>query len=105
MRFSRVLFGKGGDLRTAHHRAVVIDQFADRRDRLEGGETAQIDRRLGVARAHQDAAIFGDQRKDMAGPDEIGAAGIAVGERPDRRRAVVGRNAGRRAVAVIDRDR
>ena len=101
----RVLLGEGGDLRPAHDRAVVIDQFADRRHRLEGGEAAQIDRRLGMARAHQDAAILGDQRKDVAGPDKIGAAGIAVGERADRRGAVVGRDAGRRAVAVIDRDR
>ena len=49
-------------------------------DRLERGEPAQIDRRLGMAGAHQHAAILGDQREDVAGPDEIGGAVIAVGE-------------------------
>ena len=100
----RVLLGKGRDLRPAHDRAVVVDQFANRRHRLDLGEPAQIDRRLGMAGAHQDAAILGDQRKDVAGPDKIAAAGIAVGEVADRRGAVFGRDAGRRAVPVIDRD-
>ena len=101
----RVLLGEASDLRTTHDRAVVIDQFADCRDGLNLRKTAEIDRRLGVPRAHQDAAIFGDQRKDMAGPNKICAAGIVVGERPDRCRAVVRRDARRRAVTVIDRDR
>ncbi len=35
----RVLPGKGADLRAAHHGAVVIDQLADRRDRLDRGGT------------------------------------------------------------------
>ena len=100
----RVLFGKSGDLRAAHDRAVVVDQLADRRHRLDAGEPAKIDRRLGMAGAHQHAAIFGDQRKDMARPDKIGAAGIVVGEITDRRGAVFGRDAGCRAVAVIDRN-
>ena len=41
----------------------------------------------------------------MPGADEIGASGIVVGQRPDRRGALLGRDAGRRAVPVIDRDR
>src|SRR5712691_10488935 len=41
----------------------------------------------------------------MTGADEIGAAGIAVGETADRRGAILGGDAGGRAVAVIDRDR
>ena len=41
----------------------------------------------------------------MAGADEIGASGIVVGQRADRRGALLGRDAGRRAVPVIDRDR
>jgi hypothetical protein len=40
----------------------------------------------------------------MAGPDKIGASGIAVGERPDRRGAVFGGNPGGGAMAVIDRN-
>ena len=104
MRFSACRCANAGDLRPAHHRAVIIDQLADRRHRLEAGEPAEIDRRLGMARAHQHPAILGDQRKDMARPDKIGAAGIAVRQIADRRGAVVGRDAGRGAVAVIDRN-
>ncbi len=40
----------------------------------------------------------------MAGPHEIRASRIAIRQIADRRGAVVGRNAGRRAVAVIDRN-
>ena len=100
----RVLLGKARDLRAAHHRAVVIDQFADRRHRLDPGEPAEIDRRLGMARAHQHPAILGDQREDVPRPDKIGAAGIAVRQVADRRGAVLGGNAGGGAVAIVDRN-
>ncbi len=86
----RVLFGEGRDLRPAHDAAVVIDQLTDRRHRLEVGEPAEIDRRLGMAGAHQDPAILGDQREDMPRPHEVRAPGIAIRQIADRRRAVVG---------------
>ena len=52
-----VLGGEGLDLRPDHHRAVVVGEFADDRHRRQAGEPAQIDRRLGVAGAHQHAAF------------------------------------------------
>ena len=55
-----VAFGEAPDLRAAHHGAVVIGQLAYRRDLLDAGEPAEVDRRLGVTRAHQHAAILGD---------------------------------------------
>ena len=69
------------------------------------GEPAQIDAGLGVAGAHQHAALLGDQRKDVAGPHEIGGAAVAVGERAHGVGALLGRDAGGEAVAHVDRDR
>ena len=79
-----VLVGEGLDLRPDHHRAVVVGEFADDGDRRQAGELAEIDRRLGMAGAHQHAAVLGDQRKDMARADEIARAHVAVGERAHR---------------------
>ena len=91
----------------AHHRTVVVDDLADRAGRVAARHARQIDRGLGVAGAGQDAAFPRAQRKDVARPREIAGARVAVaavaGERPDRARAVGGRDAGRRAVAVVDR--
>ena len=63
------------------------------------GEPAQVDRGLGVARAHQHAALLGDQRKDVAGADEIARAHVVVGERAHRVAALLGRDAGGHARA------
>ena len=76
-----VPFGEGRDLRPDHHRAVVVGEFADHRDRRQPGELAEIDRGFGMARAHQNAAVLGDQREHMARPDEIARAHVAVRER------------------------
>jgi hypothetical protein len=100
-----MLFGEGRNLRAAHHRAVVIDQFGDHADQRQAGQLAEIDRCLGMTRAHQHPALPRDQREDMAGTQEIGAADIAVGEVAHCQRAVVGRNAGGGAVLEIDAHR
>ena len=99
-----VLLGKAGHLRTAHDGAVVVDQFADDADLRQAGELAEIDRRFGMAGAHQHAALARDQREDVAGPREIGSADIAVGEVAHGQRAVVGRDAGGGAVLEVDAD-
>ena len=104
MRLRLVLGGEGLDLRPDHHRAVVVGEFADHRDRRQSGELAQIDRGFGVAGAHQHAAVLGDQREDMAGADEIARAHVAVGERAHGVAALLGGNAGRHAVLDVDRD-
>ena len=99
-----VLFGEVVDLRSGHDGAVVIGEFADHADRRQAREPAEIDRRLGMAGAHQHAAVARDERKHMAGPDEIGRAHIAVGERAHRVAALLGGNAGGQPVPDIDRD-
>ena len=99
-----VLLGEGGDLRPAHHRAVVVHQFGQHADRRQPGEPAEIDAGLGMAGAHQHAALARDQREDVAGPHEIGGAAVAVGERAHGVAALLGRDAGGQAVAHVDRD-
>ena len=99
-----VLVGEGLDLRPDHHRAVVIGEFADDGDRRQAGELAEVDRGLGMAGAHEHAAILGDERKHVAGADEIARAHVAIGERAHGVRALLGRNAGRQPVADVDRD-
>ena len=96
-----------GELRhlfAAGHSTVVIDQFADHADRRQVRELAEINRSLGMAGAHQHAAFAGNERKDVAGTDEIRRARIGVGEVADRQRPIVSGNAGGGAVLVVDRD-
>ena len=90
--------------RPALDRAVVVDEFGEHADRRQPGQPAEVDRRLGVTGAHQHAALARDQRKDVAGPDEIVGAGIGIGEGAHRVAALLGRDAGGEAVAEVDRD-
>ena len=96
--------GKGRDLRPAHDRAVVIHQLRQHSNRRQPGKSAKIDTRLGMARAHQYAAFFGDQRKDVARPDEIGCTHVAVGKRAHRVSPLLGRNARSQAMPHVDRN-
>ena len=99
-----VLLREGGDLRPAHHRAVVVHQFGQHADRRQAGEPAEIDAGFGMAGAHQHAALARDQRKHVAGAHEIGGAAVVVGERAHGVAALLGRDAGGEAVAHVDRD-
>ena len=99
-----VLFRELHDLAPAHHRAVVIDQFAEDADGIELGETAQVDGGLGMAGAHQDAAVPGDQREDVAGAHEVLGADIGIEDGAHRVAALLGGDAGGQALAVVDGD-
>jgi hypothetical protein len=99
-----VLLGKGGKLGAAHHRAVVVHQFGKHADRCQAGEPAQIDASFRVTGAHQHAAFLRHQRKDVAGPHEIGSPAIAVGERAHGIGALFRGYAGGETMADVDRD-
>ena len=45
-------------------------------DGVEPGEAGDVDRRLGMAGAHQRAALARHQREDVAGGDDVVAARI-----------------------------
>ena len=96
--------GERLDLRPDHDRPVVVGKFADDGDRRQPGELAEVDRGLGMARAHQHAPILCDQRKDVARTDEIARAHVAIGERAHGVRALLGRYAGGEAMPHVHRD-
>ena len=91
--------------RQAHHRAVVVDEFDDHRDRGEARESAQVDRRLGVAVTLEHAARSGAQREDVTGARQRRGRRRRVGEQTQRQCAVGGRDAGVHAVLRINGDR
>ena len=95
--------GEGSQLRTAHHRAVVVHQLGKYADQRQPGEPAEIDASLGMPRAHQYAAFLGHQRKHVTRPHEIGGAAIAIGKSTHGVGALFGGNPGGQAVAAIDR--
>ena len=73
--------------------------------RVEAGEAREVDRGLGLAGALEDAAGSRAQREDVAGLDEVARRSTRVDRDLDRARAVGGGDAGRDALARLDRDR
>ena len=61
-----VELGEGDQVRQPRHGAVVVHDLADHAGRIQPGEPRDIDRRLGMAGAHQHAAVAGGKRKDVA---------------------------------------
>ena len=91
------------EVRHAGHRAVVVHDLADDAGRIQAGEPGQVHRRFGLACAHQHAAVARPQGRHVAGLGEVGRPGRRIDRHPDRRRAVGGRDAGRRDVLRVDR--
>ena len=50
----------------AGHRPVLVHDLADDPGGVQAGQAREVDRRLGLARAAQDAAVAGAQREDVA---------------------------------------
>ena len=92
---------------TSGPRITVPSSFISSASTPTGGnlrQPAKIDAGLGMAGAHQHAALARDQRKHMAGPHEIGGAAVVVGERAHGVAALLGRDAGGQPMAHVDRD-
>src|SRR5438874_1489727 len=73
-----VLAGEVEYLRATLDGAVVIDELRDDPRRMEAGKPGEIDRRLGMARAHEHATRFGDQWKNVPRPHEVACLDIAI---------------------------
>ena len=99
------MFAREGEvLRTALHRAVIVDELADHACRMKSSEFHEVDRGFRMARSHQHATRLGDEREDVPGPHEVIRHHVAVGQRMAGRRALLGRDPGGEAVLVVDRD-
>ena len=66
-----VLRADGLQLGHAGHLAVVVDDLDEDRARVQSGQPREIDRSLGLPRAHQHAAVARPQRVDVAGTNEV----------------------------------
>jgi len=77
----------------------VVDDFADRTDRWQPRQPAQVDGCLGVSDALEDSPRLGAQRQHMAGADQVGRVGVRVAQDAQRggsiRRGDPGRDSGR----------
>ena len=87
------------------HRAVVVHDFADHGGRRQPGHRCKITSRLGVAGAHQHAAVLGLQWKDMTRLDQRRRSGVSCHGCGHGARPVGGRDAGGDAGRGFDRDR
>ena len=97
-----VALREGDEIGHARHGAVVVHDLADDGGGVEPGKARKIDGGLGVAGADQHAALARDERKDVAGRDNvIRTLGRVDGGR-DRARAVVRGDSGRDALARLD---
>jgi hypothetical protein len=88
----------------AGHGAVLVHDLADHPRGVEASQPRDVDRRFGVAGAHQCAAITRHQREDVAGGNEIIRALGRVDRNGDRARPVCRRDAGGDAFLRLDRD-
>ena len=91
-------------LRHARHRPVLVHDFADHAGRIEPGDAREVDRRFGLAGAHEHAAVARAQRRDVPGPDEVRGPGLRIDGRQDRGGAIGRGNPGRHVILGVDRD-
>ena len=95
---------KGDKVVHAGHRPVLVHDLADHTRRIEAREARHVDGRFGMTRAHQHAAVARDQREDVARRHDLLAALARVNRHRDRTGAIGGGDAGRHAVARLDRN-
>ena len=99
------LLGHFLQLRHAGHGAVVVDDFDEGSGGIQAGEAGQVDGGLGVAGAHQHAAVAGAQGVDVAGTAQLRGFGGGVGQGADGAGAVVHAHArGAAVLEVVDGD-
>ena len=100
-----VALAEAREIGDACHRPVVVHDLADDACRDHAREPGEVDRRLGLARAPEDAASLRAQRKDVARLHEVVGHRAGVDRDLDRACPVVSRDPGRNAFARLDRDR
>ncbi len=79
-----VFGGEPHQFRQPGHGPVVVDDLTDNPGRTQPRQPGQIHRRLGVAGAAQHPTGLRPQRKDVAGPGDVGGGGPRIGQQSDR---------------------
>ena len=87
---------------TGHVGLVRRDDLTEHTRGVLARKSTEVNGRLSVASALQDATFAVAQREDVARAVQIVRAGRGVNERANGRGAVAGRDAGRGAVAKVD---
>ena len=98
-----VAAGEGNEIVEPGHRPVLVHDLTDDARGVQSGEAADVHRRLGMAGADEDAAVAGDERKDVAGGNDILAPAARIDGDRDGARAVGGGDSGGDALARLDR--
>ena len=98
-----VLVGVPGKIGDTRHGAVLVHDLADDAGRDEPRQARQIDRRLGMTGPFEHTTGLGAQRKHVAGLDQVVRAAGGIDRDHDRARTIRRRDAGRHAVARLDR--
>ena len=88
----------------AGHGAVVLHHLADHGGGAAAGHGGQVAAGLGVAGAHEHAAIHRLQREDVAGLHQVGSLGVGGHGGLHGARAVGGADAGGHALGRLDGD-
>ena len=78
-----VLARKRGQLFHPRHCPVVLHDLADDAGRIESRQSGQIDGRLGLSGANEDAATTGPERKHVSGTRQISRCRCWINRRPD----------------------
>ena len=99
-----VFGGKQLQVRQARHGAIVVHDLADHGSRGAARHVSEVTAGLGVAGAHQYAAIHCLQRENVAGLDQVVRTGIRRHRRQHGAGPVGGRNAGTHPFCGLDRD-
>jgi hypothetical protein len=98
----RVLAAEGLQARSARHRSVFVHHLADHARRVEAGQAGQVHRGLGLARAHEHAAVHGPQREHVAGTGQVAGPGRGIDGREHGARAIARGDPGGRPLLGLD---
>ena len=94
---------EGDEVRHARHGTVVVHDLADHRCRIEAGHARQINRGFRMTGADQHAALARDEGEHVPGRDDVGGALRRVDGGGDGACPIGRRDAGRDALARLDR--
>ena len=85
-----VFLAERDEIRDPRHGSVVVHDLADDACRNHPCQTSEIDRGLGLSRAHQNSAFAGAKRKDVSWACQVGRCRGGVDGYLDRASPIIG---------------